>query len=159
RAPDEEMYFATSSAVLGEPYDKEVFALRGDSSLPPVNVPADGHLHIPYEQVPFEYPPPNLPFVIAPRLVSGEAFEAYARIFGGLMGLLLAISAFLAARMAVPHGVQKERLHRSIGFALLLLAHGALGIQRLDAIVSLLLILMVRAAIRREDWSFGFLAG
>jgi hypothetical protein len=40
-----------------------------------------------------------------------------------------------------------------------LLAHGAIAIQRLDAIVALLLVLMVRSAIRREDAALGFWGG
>ena len=46
-----------------------------------------------------------------------------------------------------------------MGFALLLLANGAIGVQCLDAIVALLLVLVVRAAVKRADFAFGFWAG
>ena len=44
-------------------------------------------------------------------------------------------------------------------FGLLLLAHGAISIQRLDALVALLVVLMVRAAVRGDDARLGLWAG
>src|SRR5262249_13652902 len=146
RAPDEEMYFATASATLGQPYDKSVFAIRGETTLPPVDVPADGRFHVPYSEVSFEYPPPNVPFVVLPRLVAGT-FEAYARVFGAVMGVVLLAAAWIGARLASPDDAA-ERTRRMTAFGVLLLAHGALAIQRLDALVALVLVLVVRAAQR-----------
>lgn len=157
RALDEEMYFATASATFGQTYDKSVFGIRGETPLPPVDVPADGRFHAPYLEVPFEYPPPNVPFVLLPRLI-GDTFERYARLFGALMGALLVGAASLAAGIASPND-PAERGRRIAVFGLLLLAHGALAIQRLDAIVALMLVLLVRAAIRGDDRSVGFWAG
>ncbi|MBX3226837.1 MAG: DUF2029 domain-containing protein [Labilithrix sp.] len=159
RAPDEEMYFATASATLGEPYDPKAFEIRGPTPLPVADVPADGRFHVPYAEVPFEYPPPNVPFVVAPRLFAGT-FEGYARVFGAVMAGLLAAAAALAARLgAVRAGTRDETASRLFVFAGLLLAHGAIAIQRLDALVALLLVLVVRAGVRRDDGALGFWSG
>lgn len=156
RATDEELYFATASAILGRPYDPKAFGVRGQTPLPPVEVPADGRWHAPYEAVPFEYPPPNLPFVLVPRLLC-ESFEGYARCLGAVMGALLVLSAVVASRIASSDPAEQGT--RLFAFALLLLAHGAIAIQRLDAIVALLSILIVDAAIRGKDLRFGVLTG
>jgi hypothetical protein len=156
RALDEEMYFATASAMLGRPYDETIFAIRGDSPLPPIRVPADGRFHVPYADVPFEYPPPNVPLVLLPRLFAGT-FDGYARLFGGLMGAMLVLGAALASRIASDDPA--ERARRVLAFALLLLAHGAIAIQRLDAVVALLLVVAVWLARRRADRALGFVTG
>jgi hypothetical protein len=156
RALDEEMYFATASATLGEPYDREIFRLRGASSLPPIDVPADGRFHVPYTEIPFEYPPPNVPFVVLPRLIA-STLDGYTRLLAGIMGVLLAASAVLALRSSP--GRPDDRAARLGGFALLLLAHGAIAIQRLDALVALVLVLAVQAATLRRDRLLGFWCG
>ena len=150
----EELYFAVANAVLGRAYDKAPFGGRGDSPFPPIDVPADGHLHLPYVDVPLEYPPPNLPFVIGPALFTHE-LEPYMRLFGFVMGALLLGAAMIGAR--IPGS--DDRDERYIGFALLLLAHGAIAIQCLDAIVALLLVLVVRAAVSRRDFALGVWSG
>ena len=160
RSGDEAIYFATASATLGLAYDTEVFAQRGDSPLPPVATPIDGRFHVPYAEVPFEYPPPNVPFVIGPRLFVTR-FATYAYVFGALMGLLLVASAVMAAKIGA-RGSAEDRdseTHRIFAFGLLLLAHGSIAVQRLDAIVALLAILMVRAAVRGSDRQLGFWGG
>ena len=160
RSGDEAIYFATASATLGLPYDTEVFAQRGDSPLPPVATPVDGRLHVPYAEVPFEYPPPNVPFVVGPRLVVTQ-FATYAYVFGALMGLLLVVAAILAAKLGARGGDddRDSEEHRVFAFGLLLLAHGSIAVQRLDAVVALLAILMVRSAVRGEDRALGFWGG
>jgi hypothetical protein len=157
RALDEEMYFATASAVLGRPYDEEIFAIRGDSPLPAPSVEPDGRLHVPYAEVPFEYPPPNLPFVVLPALLA-HGFEGYARTFGAVMGVLLVLAAALSARTGRALG-PGERASRLVAFSLLLLAHGALAIERLDAVVALLLVVVVARARRGDDLGLGFWSG
>lgn len=162
RAPDEALYYATASAILGRPCEIDTSAIRGDSPLPPLGTPGDGVLRVPYAEVPLEYPPPNLPLVVLPRLVT-HAFATYAYVFGALMAALLLGAAMLgsgigakASRQPRPEVDQAERV---FGFGLLLLAHGAISIQRLDALVALLLVLMVRAAVRRDDARLGLWAG
>jgi hypothetical protein len=110
--------------------------------------------------VPFEYPPPNVPFVIAPRLFVAR-FATYAWVFGALMGLLLLGAAMIAAKLGARAGDDERdsEAHRIFAFGLLLLAHGSIAVQRLDAIVALLAILMVRAAVRRDDRGLGLWAG
>jgi hypothetical protein len=164
RSGDEAIYFETASATFGAPYDTAAFAQRGDSPLPPVATPVDGRFHVPYAEIPFEYPPPNVLFVLLPRLVF-SGFLAYARLFGALMGLLLLLAAGLAARLgAAQSGLdeahrRRDEAARLVVFGLLLLAHGSIAIQRLDAIVALLVILMVRAAARGDDLRLGLWGG
>ena len=152
RAPDEELYFAAASAILGQPYDRTVSRWRGDTPLPEVDVPADGRLHVPYREVPLEYPPPNLLPIVLPRLLV-SSYEAYTRVFGALMGLVLLGAAWLAVRRT------PDREARLFAFALLLLAHGAIAIQRLDALVALLVVLIVNAGREDDDRMLGFWSG
>jgi hypothetical protein len=156
RAPDEALYYATASATLGRHYDVDITKTRGDSPLPPLGHPEDGRFHMPYAEVALEYPPPNLPFVVAPRVIT-STFETYAYAFGALMGALLIGAGLVAARIGAR--TRDDEARRIFALGLLLLAHGAIAIQRLDAIVALLLVLMVRAAIRRDDASLGFWGG
>jgi hypothetical protein len=161
RAPDEALYYATASAILGRPCEIDTSAIRGDSPLPPLATPGDGHLRVPYAEVPLEYPPPNLPLVVLPRLVTG-AFATYAYVFGALMAALLLGAALIGARVgarASKSPAPNDEAARIFAFGLLLLAHGAIAIQRLDALVALLLVLMVRAAVRGDDARLGLWAG
>ena len=158
RAPDEALYYATASATLGRHYDVDITKTRGDSPLPPLGHPEDGRFHMPYAEVPLEYPPPNLPLVIGPRLFT-SSFETYAYAFGALMGALLIAAGLIAARLGSRARSRDDEAARIFALGLLLLAHGAIAIQRLDAIVALLLVLMVRAAIRRDDATLGFWGG
>lgn len=162
RSRDEALYFATASATLGQPYDSGVLAERGDSPLPPVTTAVDGRFHVPYAEVPFEYPPPNVVAVLLPRLFASR-FATYSRLFGGLMGILLLVSAVVGARLgraaADDDASHDDETKRIWAFGLLLLAHGALAIQRLDAIVALIAIMMVRAAVGRDDRALGVYGG
>ena len=162
RAPDEALYYATASAVLGKPCEVDTSAIRGDSPLPPLATPGDGRARVPYAEVPLEYPPPNLPLVVLPRLVTG-AFATYAYVFGALMAALLLAAAWVGAGLGAsatrsPRS-EADQAPRVFAFGLLLLAHGAISIQRLDALVALLLVLMVRAAVRGDDARLGLWAG
>lgn len=158
RSGDEAIYYETASATLGLPYDTSVFAQRGDSPLPPVATPVDGRFHVPYAEVPFEYPPPNVPFVVVPRMLV-KGFATYAYLFGAVMGLLLVVATAMAARLGAARDDEHDEAKRIAAVGLLLLAHGAIAVQRLDAIVALLVVLMVRAAIRGDDRSLGFWGG
>jgi hypothetical protein len=165
RAPDEALYYATASATLGRPYDVDVGKTRGDSPLPPLGHPEDGRFHMPYAEVPLEYPPPNLPLVIAPRIFT-SSFATYAYAFGALTGALLIAAGLMAARLGARAGARGavarsavDENERIFALGLLLLAHGAIAIQRLDALVALLLVLMVRSAVRRQDAALGFWGG
>src|SRR5512140_3020405 len=72
RSADERLYYEAAGAMLGAPYDAEVLrTMRGrlppsfDVPLPPI----DGKWHAPFREVPMEYPPLLLPFVLGPRAV------------------------------------------------------------------------------------------
>lgn len=161
RATDEALYEVTAAAILGLPYDPEVLSYRGTSSLDGPAWPADGHWHVPYREVPLEYPPPVLPFILLPKVLTHD-FEHFAYAFGALMGACLlgamrmAIGISQRARAAV---AVDDVAWRWTAGAVLLLAHGAIAIQRLDAIVALELALAVHAAVRRKAASTGFWLG
>jgi Glycosyltransferase family 87 len=169
RSTDEAMYYGTAAQILGEPYDHEVFELHSRGRVTGVAAyetpppPTDGHWHAPWREVHLEYPPPVLPFVLAPKLVA-DGFEPYAKLFGVSMGLCMVLSIALAidvvrranaARTPRPNGLD-ARWWLAAG---LLLAQGALTIQRLDPLVALTMIAMVHGAVRRKPVETGLWAG
>jgi hypothetical protein len=165
RSADEALYYGTAAQMLGRPYDTQVFAAhtRGYAGglavydAPPP--PADGRWHAPWTEVPLEYPPPVIPFIVAPALVT-DGFEAYGRVFGALMGLCLVLAAALALDVLARAGERRESIDRRWWLAAaLLLAQGAIAIQRLDAVVALALMVAVHGAVRRSPAQFGLAAG
>jgi hypothetical protein len=165
RSADEAMYYGTAAQILGQPYDHEVFALSsrgrvtGASTFEAPPPPTDGHWHVPWGEVHLEYPAPVLPFVLAPKLFTGD-FEVYSRIFGVTMGLCMVLAIALAIDVLRRAGATPaERDRRWWLGAGLLLAQGALTIQRLDPIVALTMIAAVRGAVKRSPASLGFWAG
>ncbi|HEX4627609.1 MAG TPA: hypothetical protein VH137_02380 [Gemmatimonadales bacterium] len=165
RSADEAMYYGTAAQILGQPYDRRVVShhtrgrvpgLAGFDAPPP---PADGRWHMPWVEVPLEYSALLLPFVLAPKLVTTE-FEPYARVFGLLMGLCMVLAIALAIDLLKRARASKAEIEvRWWLGAGLLLAQGALTIQRLDPVVALLMIAMVRGAARRSPRQLGLLAG
>ena len=157
RAWDEEIYFAVASAVRGLPYDHQRLSDRGEGT-PAYYLrapPEDGRWHAPYSEVPFEYPAATLPFLLLPSLVSGANFAVYTRVFGALMGALLVAAAALALR-AQPTG--RGETERWWAMAAMLAAQGGLAIQRLDAVLALLLAWVLWAAcVRRPAGTGAFL--
>ncbi len=169
RSADEAMYYGTAAQILGQPYDHEVFELHSRGRLTGVEgyeappPPSDGHWHAPWTEVHLEYPPPVLPFLLAPKLVTAQ-FEPYAKVFGVLMGLCMVLSIALAidvvrraqASRPGPAGSIDARWWLAAG---LLLAQGALTIQRLDPLVALAMIGTLRGAVRRSSLEMGLWAG
>jgi hypothetical protein len=165
RSADEALYYGTAAQMLGQPYDTQVFAAhtRGYAGgLAVYDAPppaADGRWHAPWTEVPLEYPPPVIPFILAPKLVT-DGFEAYGRVFGAIMGLCLVLAIALAGGVLARAGEPRESIDRRWWLAaLLLLAQGAIAIQRLDAIVALALMAAVHGAVRRSPAQFGIAAG
>jgi hypothetical protein len=165
RSADEAMYYGTAAQVLGQPYDHEVFELHSRGRLTGVSTyetpppPTDGHWHTPWTAVHLEYPPPVLPFVLAPKLVT-SGFEPYAKVFGALMGLCMVASIALAIDIVRRAGAARSALDARWWLAAgLLLAQGALAIQRLDPLVALAMIAMLRGAVRRSPVETGVWAG
>jgi hypothetical protein len=165
RSADEAMYYGAAAQILGQPYDEEIYRThsRGDvhgltlfESPPP---PADGRWHLPWTEVHLEYPPPAVPFILAPKLVT-TGFEAYARVFGLLMGACMVASVALAIdalkRGKAPRDSRDARWWLA---SVLLLAEGALTIQRLDPIVALAMMAAVHGAVRRSPWQLGLFSG
>jgi hypothetical protein len=155
RSADEELYFAVANAIRGAPYDREVLLLkRGESSPAFRRMPdADGHFHMPYAEVPFEYPALVLPFILLPAALA-PSFDAFALLFGALMGALLLLALHLAIA-SVPTRGSAERAAMWMGGAALILAQGGLAIQRLDAIATLFLALALWAGTRRKPALLG----
>ena len=162
RSLDERYYFETAAAMLGKPADEAVVRqMHGrmpasfDERLPP----ADGHWHAPYTEVAMEYPPLDLPFFVGPRLVAAT-FAGYGYLFGALMGLCMlgGITAAIAAarRGGCDAGGVRTRWLLSSG---LLVAQGALAIQRLDPIAALFLGLALYAAACRKPFALGVAMG
>ncbi len=168
RSADEAMYYGTAAQILGQPFDHEVFDLHSRGRVTGVAAyeepppPSDGRWHMPWTEVHLEYPPPVLPFVLAPKLVTDQ-FEPYAKVFGALMGLCMILSIGLAvdvlrrARGAIDEPWSLDaRWWLAAG---LLLAQGSLTIQRLDPLVALAMIATLRGAVRRNPAETGLWAG
>lgn len=157
RAWDEEIYFAMASAMRGLPYDHERLSNRGDGTPPSFRraPPEDGHWHAPYAEVPLEYPAAMLPFVLLPSFLAGTSFTVFTRVFGALMGALLLAAAALGIRAQPERGTGE----RWWAMALMLAAQGSLAIQRLDAVLALLLAWTLWAAAERRQGQVGTALG
>ena len=106
-----------------------------------------------------EYPPPVLPFVLAPKLIT-TAFESYAKVLGLLMGLCMVLSIALAIDVVRRARAPRESLDARWWLAAgLLLAQGALTIQRLNPLVALTMVATLRGAVRRSPVEMGLWAG
>jgi hypothetical protein len=114
--------------------------------------PSDGRWHVPYTEVPFEYPALVLPFVLLPAFVS-PTFQAFAIASGALMASLILASIAIALRARDTPDPEKAAAWW-IGVALLL-AQGGLAIQRLDAIPAAFLALALWAGARRKAFAMG----
>jgi hypothetical protein len=165
RSADEALYYGTAAQILGQPYDHEVFALHSRGRVTGVSgydappAPSDGHWHAPWTEVRLEYPPPVLPFVLAPKLVTA-GFEPYAKVFGALMGICMVLSIALAVDVLRRAGASRASLDARWWLAAaLLLAQGALTIQRLDPLVALAMVATLRGAVRRRPVEMGLWAG
>jgi hypothetical protein len=155
RSADEELYFAIDNAIRGVPFDRDLLsAKRGEASAAFRRLPAvDGRWHMPYAQVPFEYPALVLPFIFLPALVS-PSFATFAVAFGALMAGLLLVSVHLAIR-AAPVSAPADRAARWWLAATLFLAQGGLLVQRVDAIAAVFLGVALWAAARRRPFLMG----
>jgi len=155
---DVKLYYESASMMLGRAADPE-FVARERGQVSPDMVsnfpPADGQWHAPYSDVPLEYPALALPFILGPRLVVSNLHD-FGIVFRGLMGLCLAvaIAAALDAARAAGAGARDLRARAWLASGLLL-AQGAMAVQRLDAVTALWIALAVRSAVRRQPLAFG----
>lgn len=155
-AHDQEIYFGTACAIVGRPFPPEYLDRGGvGGTFAPLESTAGQGPRIPYIQVPLEYPPIVLPFLLAPLALVHSAV-AYARLFGAEMGACLAGAAALAIGLASrtfdEGGDARKRWWIACALAL---AEGSIVVQRLDPIVALLLVLALRAAYFRKPAAFG----
>ena len=160
RAPDVQLYYELANSMLGYPADTAFVAhARGSVparfSLP--SPPADGKWHSPYAEVMLEYPAVALPFIVGPRLVVSNGRD-YGFVFGAMMGLCLIAAIVVALDAARAAGAEGLRARGWLASGLLL-AQGAMAVQRLDAATALFFALAVRAAVRREPLALGVWAG
>jgi hypothetical protein len=159
RSTDVELYYAVASAVLGRPFDAVLLReKRGPSSEHFRKLPeADGKWHMPYAEVPLEYPPLVLPFILVPALLS-PSLDAFGRLFGVLMGGLALASLALGIQANAPATAAGRSRLGWLGSALFL-AQGGLLVQRLDAIAALFLSLSLWAVATRRWGLFGSAMG
>lgn len=156
---DEALYFSVAGKILGKPYDPELLATARSHSgaFAGEDTPVDHAMHRPYAEVPLEYPALSLPFLLLPRLLTSTQ-ESYAFAFSFLMGLCAFFAYVIVLRLfrgtGVPEGARGYLLA-----SLLALAHGALFVQRLDAVLTLLLACAVHFWVRRRFGMFGVFLG
>ncbi len=155
-AHDQEIYFGTASAIVGRPFPPEYLDRGGvGGTFAPLELSSGQGPRIPYIQVPLEYPPIVLPFLLAP-LAFVRTAVAYARLFGAEMGACLAGAVALAIGLAErAFGEAADTRRRWWIACALALAEGSIAVQRLDPIVALLLVLALRAAYFRKPAAFG----
>lgn len=152
RSGDEELYHSVARSLRGQEPDRVFMRTARRHSGPDFEreLPAaDGSFHAPYTEVPFEYPPASLPFVLWPAYVT-RTLQAYCVVFDATMGLLLALATWIVHRALRWDAAQRAR-GWWLGTAALLL-HGSIAVQRLDAVVALALALALLA------WTRGHLA-
>ena len=162
RASDVQLYYELTNLMLGRPADLEFLSqergqlgARFDRPLPR----ADGRWHAPYAEVPLEYPAAALPLILAPRLLV-SSYDAFGYVFSAFMGLCLVGAILVALDAARVVGVDLEGLRKRGWLASgLILAQGAIAVQRLDAFTALCLALALRAAVSRRHLAFGAWAG
>jgi hypothetical protein len=159
RAQGEELYFAAANAVRGLPFDSDVLLRDRGVALPAFRrfPEADGRWHAPYGEVPLEYPALLLPFIALPAALT-SSFDAFAKVFGALMGAIVlgSVALALGAKRDLPGDERAARLWFA---ALLFLAQGGLLIQRLDAVPACLLAVALWAAARRRPLAMGLAVG
>ncbi len=162
RASDEDLYFHLTGAMLGKPVDRELVAKAREGSgeaFDKPTPPADGQWHPPYTEVPVEYPPLVLPFILVPRMLT-DAPRYFCWMFGALMGacLLGAVAVLAQALLRAGQGARELSL-RVVLVSLVFLAHGSIAIQRLDAITALLIALAAAAWLDRAHDRLAFWLG
>ncbi len=162
RASDVQLYYELANMMLGRPADTD-FVTQERGSLPARFTlpypPADGRWHSPYAEVLLEYPAAALPLILVPRLLVTNASD-FGFLFSGMMGLCLVVAVLAALDAARAAGVDEEGLRKRAWVASgLMLAQGAIAVQRLDAATALCIALAVRAAVRRQPIGFGVWAG
>lgn len=156
---DEALYFSVAGKILGRPYDAALLATArshsGEFAEP--TAPSDHEMHRPYAEVPLEYPALALPFLLVPRLLTTTQ-EGYAFVFSALMGVFAFLASVVTLRLF--RSEHRGADARSYGLATLLaLAHGALFVQRLDAVLALLLACCVHFWARERFGLLGLFLG
>lgn len=156
---DEELYWNVSGEILGKPYDRAFLAnARARTGTFATKAPAlDAGPHRPYAEVPLEYPALSLPFLLLPRLLTSD-LESYSFVFSASMGLC----AFLAFVLIVKLFTRAYTAGRTRAYLLataLSLAHGALFVQRLDAVLALALAGVLYFWMRDRFALFAFVLG
>ena len=158
RSVDEELYYATARAIRGLPFDRAMLASRRGyvpddfRRLPP----SDGRWHMPYTEVPLEYPALVLPFLLGPAWLS-PTFDVFAILSGALMAASILASVAIAIRAGRPS--DRERAAAWWITTALLLGQGGLAVQRLDAVPALFLAVALWAAARRRAFVMGLGVG
>jgi hypothetical protein len=158
RSGDEELYYSTLAAITGRaPFGRPLHQHRGPivpEAFRREAPPADGKWHMPYRDVPIEYPVMALPFIALPFLLS-SSFVPFSLMFGALMGLCL----WLSTRTLLRDESKEDYTFGFLTLIALLLAHGGLAVQRLDAAPALFVAIATWAAIRKKPIVLGVALG
>ncbi len=158
RSGDEELYYSTLAAIAGRvPYGSPINHHRGaivPEAFRRQAPPADGKWHMPYRDVAMEYPVMALPFIALPFFLS-NSFLGFSLLFGALMGLCL----WLSTRTLLRDESKEDYTFGFLTFIALLLAHGGLAVQRLDAAPALFVAIATWAAIRKRPVALGVALG
>jgi hypothetical protein len=151
---DQELYFAFARATRGLPYDRASLVERGETVLDRAPE-ADGRWHRPYVEVPTEYPALLLPFMIAPSFVAAT-LAGYGHLFSVVMAACLLAGAWLAVASRPDRDGQRRAWW---SLCALLLAQGALAVQKLDAVPALFVAGALWALVRRRPATAGVALG
>lgn len=154
KGTEEKLYLEYANLFLGEPADIETFREhRGDLGpyealmLPKQN---DGP-QIPYINIGVEYPPLNIPFVIAPRLLSGQEID-YFTLFNFQMGAIcfvILLGGLWFSRNHFQSSPEQDSYFLKMS-ALALLGLSHLFTTRLDILLNLTLLATFVAVIRHK---------
>lgn len=150
---DLQRYWMYANQVVGGPVDPAKFReWNGDLSGLPAELPGlqstQGGGKWPYQDFAMEYPPGNLPPLLAPRLLTPD-LAGYRHLFGLQMLGCLALAC----------GLWRGRPGSGWLSAWAIVALGPLALSRLDAVVALALAAALVAALKARPWMCGLCLG
>lgn len=151
KGSEERLYLNYANLFLGHQHEIDSFLKhRGElGSFRELLVPPPNHQGpvLPYIHMGVEYPPVNIPFIMAPRLISDQPFDYYS-LYAVEMGMLALLS--LAGGLWIADRVLRltpSEISTYLAFSALgLLALGNLFTTRLDLILTFFLMAALLAA-------------
>jgi Hemopexin/Glycosyltransferase family 87 len=161
KGTEENLYLQYANLFLGQPADMESFLEHRGQLGRYEELLVPGHNDeplIPYVDIGVEYPPVNIPFIVAPRLLVNQPFDYYS-LFAFEMGLLtfatLLAGCWIGDRLLQLSPEQSTRY--LAGSTLALLALGHLFTSRLDMILNVFLVGAFATAVLKRPVTSGIL--